>query len=71
MGKNYASPDRLIVDMAPRPKLNPDDSLAGSFAACVRGERSAPESSLEDGLNAVKVMNAAYDSIYGDCVVRL
>lgn len=71
VGKNYASPDRLIVDMAPRPKLNPDDSLAGSFAACVRGERSAPESSLEDGLNAVKVMNAAYDSIYGDCVVRL
>lgn len=71
MGKNYASPDRLIVDMVPRPKLNPDDSLAGSFAACVRGERSVPESSLEDGLNAVKVMNAAYDSIYGDCVVRL
>ena len=71
VGKDCASPDRLIVDMAPRPKLNPGNTLAGSFADCIRGERSAPESTLADGLNAVKVMNAAYDSIYGDCVVKL
>lgn len=71
VGKNCASPDRLIVDMAPRPKLNPGNTLAGSFADCIRGERSAPESTLADGLNAVKVMNAAYDSIYNNCGVNL
>ena len=71
VGKKCASPDRLIVDMAPRPKLNPGNTLAGSFADCIRGERSAPESTLADGLNAIKVMNAAYDSIYNNCVVNL
>ena len=36
------------------------ESQEGSFAASVRGERARPESSLADGLAAVKVMNAAY-----------
>ena len=71
VGRHCPSPDRLIVDMAPRPGLNPGNTLAGSFAACVRGERSAPESTLADGLNAVRIMNAAYDSIYRDSVVSL
>ena len=64
VGKDYVSPDRLIVENAPRPKTNWEETLPGSFAACVRGERAKPESSLKDGLAAVKVMNAAYDAIY-------
>ena len=64
VGKDYVSPDRLIVENAPRPRQNQADTLAGSFAACVRGERKQPESSLRDGLAAVRVMNAAYEAIY-------
>ncbi|MBR4210807.1 MAG: bacterial Ig-like domain-containing protein, partial [Oscillibacter sp.] len=71
VGKDYVSPDRLIVENAPRPKQNWAETLAGSFAACVRGERAKPESSLRDGLEAVKVMNAAYDAIYRDETIYL
>ena len=71
VGKDYVSPDRLIVENAPRPRRNRAETLAGSFAACVRGEQAKPESSLRDGLAAVRVMNAAYDAIYRDETVYL
>ena len=71
VGRDYVSPDRLIVANEPRSILNRAESLAGNFAACVRGERARPESSLADGLAAVKVMNAAYDSLYRDETVYL
>lgn len=71
VGKDYVSPDRLIVENEPRSISNVADTLAGSFSACVRGERALPESSLADGLAAVKVMNAAYDSIYRNETVYL
>lgn len=71
-GKDFDSPNRLLVESEPRTDLDPSaDNLAGSFAACVRGERALPESSLADGLAAVKVMNAAYDSIYRNETVYL
>ena len=63
-GPKYQSPDRLIVDMAGRLKLDPYDSLMGCFASCIRGRREKPETTLQDGLSAVKVMNAAYESVY-------
>ncbi len=63
-----ASPDRLIVHLnAPRKT----ETLLGSFARAVRGEREKPESTLEDGVSAVRVMNAAYESIYRGCEVEV
>lgn len=71
VGNNYQSPDRLIVDGTERVKLRPEDSLTGCFAQCVRGFRKKPESTLVDGIAAVKVMNAAYESIYHDKEIYL
>lgn len=68
LGHNCDSPDRLIVHANPVEKR---DSLLGSFAKAVRGELRHPESTLEDGIAAVKVMNAAYDSVYYDKTVDL
>jgi len=64
VGANYPSPDRMIVDGTERVRLRPEDSLMGCFGQCVRGVRKKPESTLADGIAAVKVMNAAYESIY-------
>jgi len=71
VGKNFVSPDRLIVNGSGRVKLDKDDSMLASFAACVRGKREKPESTLEDGIAAVKVMNAAYKSVYQNKVVEI
>lgn len=71
VGKNYVSPDRLIVDGSGRVKLDENDSMMGCFYDCVRGLREKPESTLEDGIAAVRVMNAAYESIYHNKVIEL
>jgi predicted dehydrogenase len=71
VGKNFVSPDRLIVNGTGRVKLDKNDSMMGCFAACIRGERTKPESTIEDGIAAVKVMNAAYESIYQNKVIEL
>jgi predicted dehydrogenase len=71
VGNKHQSPDRLMVDGTGKVGLRPDNSLLGCFAACVRGERAKPESSLADGLAAVKVMNAAYESVYRGAPVSL
>ena len=69
VGNNYVSPNRLIVNGSDRIKF--DNGMMGCFAACIRGERDKPESTLEDGIAAVKVMNAAYESVYHNCVVEI
>jgi len=71
VGNNYQSPDRMIVDQTNRVRPDPGDSLIGCFAQCVRGLRRKPESTLADGIAAVKVMNAAYESIYRNAEVQL
>jgi predicted dehydrogenase len=71
VGNNHPSPNRLIVDGTGRVKLRNDDNLMGCFAACVRGQRAKPESSLADGIAAVNVMNAAYESIYHNREIEL
>ena len=71
LGNRHASPDRMIVEQADRARPNPDDSLVGCFAQCVRGLRKKPESGLADGLAAVKVMNAAYESIYHNTEIHI
>jgi predicted dehydrogenase len=71
VGSNYVSPDRLIVDGTDRTNPDKNDNLLGCFAACVRGERERPESTLEDGVAAVRVMNAAYESLYLNKSVEL
>jgi len=69
VGNNHVSPNRLVVDGTGRTKLHAEDSMVGVFVACVRGERDRPESTLDDSIAAVKVMNAAYESIYTDSEV--
>jgi predicted dehydrogenase len=71
VGKNHVSPDRLIVEGSGRISLNKNDSMMGCFYECVRGLREKPESTLEDGIAAVKAMNAAYESIYHNKVIEL
>lgn len=63
VGNRYVSPDRLIVDGTPRLPGDPADSLIGSFVAAIAGERKRPETTLEDSYAAIRVMNAAYESI--------
>lgn len=64
VGNNHQSPNRLVVDGTSRTRLHNEDNLTGCFVACVRGKRDKPESTLDDSIAAVKVMNAAYESIY-------
>ena len=71
VGKNYVSPDRLIVDGTGKTGLRRNDSIMGCFYECIRGLRKKPESSLSDGFAAVRVMNAAYESVYRKKVVEL
>lgn len=69
LGNNYVSPDRLIVDGAPRTSYT-GQNLLMSFALAVRGKRKV-ESSAEDGLRTVRAMNAAYESISTGKIVYL
>lgn len=63
LGSGHPSPDRLIVEEAP-PSV-PGRPMLQRFADQVRGEANPGENAtLEDGLAAVKVMNAAYESLY-------
>ncbi|MDQ0290136.1 Gfo/Idh/MocA family protein [Oligosphaera ethanolica] len=66
VGKNCVSPDRLIVELAPRYWGGADDSRLGNFIAAIEGRRAAPECSLADSYAAVRVMNAAYESLWHD-----
>jgi predicted dehydrogenase len=68
LGDNFDTPNRLIVQLN---NANRKPSLLGSFAEAVRGLRDRPESTLEDGVAVVKVMNAAYESVYQDCEIVL
>ncbi|MBO7153493.1 MAG: Gfo/Idh/MocA family oxidoreductase [Lentisphaeria bacterium] len=63
-GKNFDSPDRALVEDVPSAREEIDDSLMGAFAAMLDGRRTTPETGLEESYQAVRVMNAAYDSIY-------
>lgn len=70
LGENHASPNRLIVDGTPR--LGRNDCMLQRFAHQVRGRtRGVEDATLEDGLAAVKVMNAAYESLYHGVTVEV
>lgn len=70
LGENHASPNRLIVEGVPTDSTFP--SLLERFAQRVRGAQfEFYDTTLEDGLAAVKVMNAAYDSLYSGKTVKL
>jgi len=70
VGKNHISPNRLIVDGMGKTAIGGCNGALDCFAKAVRGMRDV-ESSAEDGLRAVKVMNAAYESIYNNKAVYL
>lgn len=70
VGHNHASPNRLIVDGTPRISSHEDNSLTGSFIAAIAGRRP-PEVSLSDSFAAIRVMNAAYESIYRNKTIEL
>ena len=63
-GKYFNSPDRALVEDVPSAREEIDNSLMGAFAAMLDGRRTTPETGLEESYQAVRVMNAAYDSIY-------
>ncbi|HOG51950.1 MAG TPA: hypothetical protein PKY10_15275, partial [Lentisphaeria bacterium] len=71
VGNNYVSPNRLIVDGTPRLSLAPSHSLLGCFIDCISGKRARPETTLADSFAAIRVMNAAYESISRDEEVAL
>lgn len=71
LGNHYASPDRLIVDGAPQLSAQSDETLLGNFIAALEGRRVGPETSLNESYQAVRVMNAVYDSIYSGKSVEL
>ena len=45
--------------------------MLNCFYECIIGKRDKPESILNDSYQAVRVMNAAYESIYRNTVVTL
>lgn len=81
MAEGWPSPNRLIVDAAPRlasgflpqkpvAKKFISETRFGSFFLATRGERGV-ETDGVDGLAAVRVMNACYESIYSGRSVNL
>lgn len=70
MGEGHASPNRLIVEGTPSARRK--DPMLVRFAQQVRGAaRGDEDATLADGLAAVKVMNAAYESLYHGKTVRV
>jgi predicted dehydrogenase len=47
------------------------DSILGNFAAAVSGKISRPETTLRESYYAVRVMNAAYESIFTGETIEL
>jgi predicted dehydrogenase len=63
MGENHVSPDRLIVEGVP--EARPGLSMLQHFVHDVRGlGRGEQVATFDDGLAAVRVMNAAYESLF-------
>lgn len=71
LGNRAPSPDRLLVDGTPRTLNQSRYSLIGSFVETIRGNRPRPETTLEDDFAAIRVMNAAYESIYHNQTITL
>lgn len=70
MGEGHASPNRLIVEGTPSAYAG--ESMLERFARQVRGKtRQAEEATLADGLAAVTVMNAAYESLYHGRTIQI
>lgn len=65
-GPGLPSPNRLLVDGLPRIPRPANDNLMGRFVSCIRGQATTPGSTLDDSYQAVRVMNAVYESIYHD-----
>lgn len=71
VGNHFASPDRLIVDFADRLPPLDSNTLLGSFLETIAGNRKLPETGLNESYQAVRVMNAAYDSIFHNSTITL
>lgn len=69
LGPRLQSPNRMLWDNAPSSPEFGDTCLECFFLAC-RGQRKV-ETTGEDGLAAVRAMNASYESIYSGKAVRL
>ncbi len=70
VGKNYPSPNRLMVNGTGKKSLGGCNGALHSFVEAVRGIRNV-ESTAEDGLRAVNVMNAVYESVSSGKVINL
>ena len=71
VGKGHASPDRLMLDGCPGyPGVN-GRGMFDLFCDCINGKLDKPEVTLDNSYQAVRVMNAAYESAYSGKTVRL
>ena len=69
VGSNYVSPNRLIVDGAPKVG-GAYQGLLYSFINAVRGKGEV-ETGGKDGLRAIRAMNAAYEAVASGGKIRL
>ena len=57
----------VYAEWAPNEKV----ALEAAYGAAIAGERTRPETTLEDSYAAIRVMNAAYESIYHEREIAL
>ena len=70
-GSGFASPNRYMLTSWPEVLAAKNLNMLNCFYECITGKRQKPESVLNDSYQAVRVMNAAYESIYRNAVVTL
>ena len=70
-GSGIASPDRFMLGGWQEVLAAEHLNMLNCFYECITGQREKPESVLNDSYQAVRVMNAAYESIYRNEVIEL
>ncbi len=68
---HLASPNRYMLTGWSEVLAAKNLNMLNCFYECITGKRERPESVLNDSYQAVRVMNAAYESIYHNTVITL
>ena len=70
-GHKLASPDRYMLAGWNEVSASEHPNMLNCFYECITGQREKPESILNDSYQAVRVMNAAYESIQTNTIITL
>lgn len=70
-GPGLPSPNRFMLGGCPEVPDRPNHNMLGCFYECITGKRRSPESVLNDSYQAIRVMNAAYESVASGNVMTL